>query len=107
MEKYICPVCGFNNLDEYPDLSYEICPCCGVEYGFDDFDFKSLTFDTIRNKWLNEGAKWFNKKEKPKNWNLEEQLKNLELPEAKQMVLDLKSKYKEMHTNFLKNKRKK
>lgn len=39
--KYICPVCGFDGLKEAPygpdkEPSYEICPNCGVEFGFDD-----------------------------------------------------------------------
>ena len=39
-QKYICPVCGFNDLKEAPfglnqEPSYEICPCCGFEFGFD------------------------------------------------------------------------
>lgn len=41
--KYICPICGYDKLleppyDEYNNPSYEICPCCGFEYGFDDQD---------------------------------------------------------------------
>ena len=104
-EKYICPVCGYDRLEEYPDLSYEICPCCGVEYGFDDFDFENLTFDTVRNKWLSEGAKWFMKKEKPKNWDLEEQLKNLRLPEAQKAINEMTKKYTEMHIAFQKKKK--
>jgi len=39
--KYTCPVCGFNGLKEAPygpnqEPSYEICPNCGFEFGFDD-----------------------------------------------------------------------
>ena len=83
----ICPVCGYRGFDEPPyiglDASCDICPCCGVEFGFDDFDFESMSFVIARNKWLKDGAKWFNKNQKPKNWNLEEQLKNTELPQIK------------------------
>lgn len=98
-EKYICPVCGYKGLDEpaydetYLEGSYDICSCCGCEFGFDDFDFKLLTFQTAQNKWLSEGAMWFNKNEKPKNWNLEDQLKNLKLPEIKQLETRLKIKF--------------
>lgn len=40
-QKYTCPVCGFKGLKEAPygsnkEPSYEICPNCGVEFGFDD-----------------------------------------------------------------------
>lgn len=39
--KYTCPVCGFDGLKEAPygpnqEPSYEICPNCGFEFGFDD-----------------------------------------------------------------------
>ena len=48
-KKYICPVCGYDRLeepvyDEIGEPSFEICSCCGVEFGFDDFDIKNLTF---------------------------------------------------------------
>lgn len=41
--KYICPVCGFKGLTEpaYDDQgnhSYEICSCCGFQFGFDDYE---------------------------------------------------------------------
>jgi transcription elongation factor Elf1 len=79
--KYFCPVCGYPELNEIPydDLgnpSYEICSCCGYEFGFDD-NSKNINFDTYRKKWINEGAKWFIPEKKPLEWNLEEQLKNV------------------------------
>ena len=61
-----------------------------------NFDFENLTFDTVRNKWLSEGAKWFMKKEKPENWDLEEQLKNLQLPEAQKAINEMTKKYTEV-----------
>lgn len=101
-KKYICPVCGYDGLeepvyDEIGEPSFEICSCCGVEFGFDDFDIKNLTFVTVREKWLKDGAKWFDKAAKPKNWNLEEQLKNLQLPEVKNTIDDITRKYAEMY----------
>ncbi|SHK35157.1 hypothetical protein SAMN02745163_03655 [Clostridium cavendishii DSM 21758] len=80
---YICPVCGYNELDEKPyDLdgnpSYEICSCCGFEFGFDD-DSEGESFESYRTKWLNKNAKWFREKKKKENWNLEEQLKNINI----------------------------
>ena len=37
----ICPVCGYNALhepayDRFGCASFEICPCCGIEFGYDD-----------------------------------------------------------------------
>lgn len=54
--------------------TYEICPCCGVEWGNEDYTLESRI--EYRNKWLAAGAKWFEPQKKPANWNLEEQLKN-------------------------------
>lgn len=39
--RQICPVCGYDDLDEGPFTeggypTYEICPCCGYEFGYDD-----------------------------------------------------------------------
>ncbi len=79
--KYICPVCGYDDLDEAPfdndgNPSYNICDCCGFEFGFDDGS-EGINFEHYRKKWIEEGTKWFISKKKPKNWNLSEQLKNI------------------------------
>ncbi|MED4649062.1 hypothetical protein P9293_17030 [Bacillus inaquosorum] len=41
--KYTCPVCRFKGLtepayDKEGTHSYEICPCCGFQFGFDDYE---------------------------------------------------------------------
>lgn len=82
----ICPVCGYPGLtskayNENNIPSEEICPCCGFQFGYDDnYDLNNLNKYHLvwREKWINEGAKWFSKKRiKPLNWNLNEQLNNL------------------------------
>lgn len=55
--------------------SYEICPCCGVEFGNEDYTVESTK--RYRKRWISEGSNWFNPKEKPENWNKEEQFKNI------------------------------
>ena len=45
------------------------------------------------------------KKEKPENWDLEEQLKNLQLPEAQKAINEMTKKYTEMHISFQKKKK--
>ena len=79
-DKYICPVCGFPDLDEPPydngNPSYNICDCCGFEFGYDDGS-EEMSFETYRKKWIDEGAKWFTKESKPNNWNLKQQLLNI------------------------------
>ena len=80
--KYICPVCGYPELGELPydsdgNPSYEVCDCCGFEFGFDD-DSNGISFQDYREKWIKEGSKWFSPDKKPAKWDLSEQLKNLE-----------------------------
>jgi hypothetical protein len=79
---YICPVCGFDDLikppyDEKGNESYEVCHCCAFEFGFDDFH-DGHSFDSYKQKWISEGAEWFYQPTKPKVWNYNEQIKNIE-----------------------------
>jgi hypothetical protein len=44
---FVCPVCGYPNLEQEPHgketgASYEICPSCFFQFGFDDDD-KGIT----------------------------------------------------------------
>lgn len=80
-KEYICHVCGFDGLKEpvsnkQNEPSYEICPCCGFEFGFDDAIGKDR-YENFRINWIKSGANWFMPKLKPDNWQLKEQLKNL------------------------------
>ena len=41
MGRYICPVCGYAYLEEPPRdekgrPSFDICDCCGIEFGYED-----------------------------------------------------------------------
>ncbi|WP_243290957.1 hypothetical protein [Bacillus sp. FJAT-47783] len=73
MKTYICPVCGYDGLDEAPygknfNPSYDICVCCGFEYGYsEDHDvdlgyivtpneMKKAAFQLYRKKWIEDGA---------------------------------------------------
>lgn len=77
---YNCPVCGFNKLSEQPyddgNPSYEICNCCGFEFGYDDAS-EGHSFELYRRKWIQSGAIWFSQKEKPLKWDLKNQLENI------------------------------
>ena len=74
-----CRVCGFNQdappWDENGAPSWYICDCCGTHFGYGDTILKAVRSN--RQKWLDNGAQWFSPEEKPENWNLEEQLKNI------------------------------
>lgn len=75
-----CRVCGFY-VEDYPwgedgkSPAYQICPCCGVQFGKED-----ITLDEIkkyRTAWVNKGGKWYIEAEKPEEWDMEEQMKNI------------------------------
>ena len=75
MEATHCPVCGFGPLGYDPPISmldlawsYDICPCCFCEYGFDDCT-------AYRERWIAEGGPW-KELPKPEGWRLEKQLEN-------------------------------
>lgn len=79
--KHVCPACGYQGLEEppydiYNNPSYEICSCCGFEFGFDDGS-EGMSYQKYREKWIKDGAQWFTKELRPNNRNLEEQLKNI------------------------------
>lgn len=86
--KYKCPVCNFKGLFEPaydPDGygTYEICICCGFEFGFDDDGYKTKeeAYTTWRIKWKEGGCKWFseyNIEFKPADWNPNKQLEVFE-----------------------------
>lgn len=61
--------------DEDDDPSYEICLCCGFQFGYDDCD-QGYTFIEYRKEWLEKGAIWF-RSEKTARWSLEKQLRNI------------------------------
>ena len=54
----------------------QICHCCGVTFGYEDLSIESVI--KFREEWLKNGAKWPMEKEKPIDWDLKKQLKNLE-----------------------------
>ena len=81
----ICPVCGYPKLsqppyDSYGYPTYEICSCCGFEFGFDD-SVQDRTFERYREEWIEDGFP-FRHKPVPRNWSkrqMEQQLENVKL----------------------------
>ena len=55
--------------------TYDICECCGVEFEYEDCTLKAI--QASRERWLANGAEWKYSEEKPINWSLEEQMKNI------------------------------
>jgi len=89
-----CPVCAYPKLAEPPRSksgggSYEICPCCGFQFGVDDDD-KGLTYAQWRQRWIADGAEWWSSKTKPPaNWDAEKQLATL--PKTKKKAASKKA----------------
>jgi hypothetical protein len=79
---FVCPVCGYPNLEEEPHgketgASYEICPSCFFQFGFDDDD-KGITYEEWRMRWVNEGMPWRSRgRASPTSWDPRSQLNNL------------------------------
>jgi hypothetical protein len=97
---YTCPCCGFDGLSLRPyrslppppwkeeehgappyarkhgDASYEVCVCCGFEFGNDDEPGTAppSTFREYREEWIAGGCQWFDPKKKKKDWSLADQL---------------------------------
>ncbi|PWE39732.1 hypothetical protein C9I49_25505 [Pseudomonas prosekii] len=78
-QTYVCPVCRYPDLDEpaydsFGCASYNICPCCGTEFGYDD---STTAHSDLRGKWVSEGMQWWSKHQlKPNDWDPVRQLKN-------------------------------
>ncbi|GDJ42217.1 hypothetical protein BvCmsKSNP075_02093 [Escherichia coli] len=78
----VCRVCGAEHPeapwgDDGETPTYDICNCCGVEFGYEDSTVQSIK--KYRAKWLDSGAKWMNKKSEPQNWSVDEQLAHIPL----------------------------
>ena len=65
MGENVCPVCGYDGLDE-PAFdergagSDDICPCCGFQFGLDDFPYedRERLVAEWRERWVAGGCVW-------------------------------------------------
>ncbi|ENU31605.1 hypothetical protein F991_00372 [Acinetobacter sp. CIP-A165] len=79
-ENLACRVCGFIQCEEPwgedgSTPNFMICACCGTEFGYEDCTKESVKVQ--RDKWLDAGGRWWELKNKPNNWDMNEQLKNI------------------------------
>lgn len=79
MNRYLCPVCYYPDLDEPPG-EFNICPSCGTEFGVDDYvpggNPTDLIYRELRYRWLENGAPWFDAGvPPPSGWNGYEQVR--------------------------------
>jgi hypothetical protein len=71
---YLCPVCGYREMPDPPE-DYNICPCCGTEFGYTD---AGVTLEELRAKWLSHDAPWFSALIPPPiGWSAEKALRQL------------------------------
>jgi hypothetical protein len=84
--KYRCPVCMFSEMP-YPPADYDICPCCGTEFGNDDAE---LSHSALLKNWVAADAPWFFGAP-PANWNPWLQLIEGGKPEAIPFAVILKA----------------
>jgi hypothetical protein len=102
-QSFLCPCCGFRGLKSppYQNLtgdklirgvtppyythfgmpSYEVCNCCGFEFGNDDDPGTAEpdSFESYLKEWELNGCMWFKSDLKPDNWSLSSQLAFAEL----------------------------
>ncbi len=76
-EYYVCPVCGYPELDEpavdaYGCASFDICSCCGTQFGYHD---ATRPHAQLRAEWLQAGARWRSRaRQPPPDWSASRQL---------------------------------
>jgi hypothetical protein len=93
-----CPCCGYPGLAQpsyrrlaevsaargleppydhyFGDPSYEVCACCGFEFGNDDNPGTGapVSFEAYLRAWVQSGCEWFDPAMKPEGWQLGAQL---------------------------------
>lgn len=73
MNRHLCPVCGYRL--QFPPSDYNICSCCGTEFGYDD---GCLSHEELRAEWLRAGVAWWSPVESaPEGWDPYTQVSNL------------------------------
>ena len=81
----VCPVCGFRGLsepayDEHGGASFEICPCCGTEFGYDD---AGRSHYELRLRWIAAGSPWSDRDiSPPADWNALRQMQEAGLDQG-------------------------
>ena len=83
-----CPACGAT-LDFAPweghSASDAICPCCGIQFGYDDaaggdLERRVEIYEIWRHQWIENGMRWLSTSQPaPASWDPVEQLKAIEI----------------------------
>lgn len=82
-----CPVCGFAGLAAPPwtqdGASDEICPSCGIQFGYDDaaggdVAGRTESHRTWRSRWVSAGMSWWSQGQAaPDGWDPVAQLRSI------------------------------
>ena len=103
-----CRVCGLEYSDYYPwgedgrSATYNICDCCGCEFGYDDDESASdKGIFVYRQEWFNKGVPLFNPESKylPKQWTLADlklQLLNIGIELTDEVIANIKKNQKKL-----------
>ena len=80
-----CTVCTFSLPfapwgDSGNEATFDICPCCGTEFGYDDATPAAVA--ASRKRWLENGATFWRPSDQPSDWSSEEQVWYLKKREA-------------------------
>jgi hypothetical protein len=75
-----CRVCGCYSVDfpwgeDGKSPTFQLCPCCGVQFGKEDCSLESIK--KYRGEWISKGGEWFVKNEKTEGWDMVAQMKNI------------------------------
>ena len=87
---HTCPVCGYPGLGQEPYRedtggSFEICPSCGIQFGYHDETGgdsarQAELYRVWRQRWIDGGMVWDKgRTEPPSLWNPLEQLKRIDV----------------------------
>lgn len=69
-----CPVCCLADGLTGDARYQEICPCCGVQFGYDD---ARMSHEALRARWISAGMLWWSSsKPPPVGWDPETQIQN-------------------------------
>lgn len=81
---HLCFVCGLDlgGVDENApwgdsgiDPTFEFCPCCGTEFGYQDATLEAARAQ--RTRWADDGYRWMDDSRKPSGWDATRQLSGL------------------------------
>ena len=75
MKNELCPVCGYDGLEDGP-APEEICSCCGTQFAYDDFE---RSHEELRQRWIErDNAQWWSRyTPMPSGWSAARQLLNI------------------------------